>query len=321
MSDASPSLQLFILCCNRPDFARQAIRSAVDQTCHRFQIVISDNSTDTSVESLVRSEFPRLDYRRRERHLRVLEHLNQCVSEASADYVCLFHDDDVLAPRFVERVLDWVAKYPKAAAVGVNAWLAEEGKPPELSFKALGKAHTIEGAKQLAARYYSRHQLGIAPFPGYIYSVARIADLRFDESAGKYSDVAWLLRVAGRGEIVWIAEPLMTYRLHSGNDGRRESIADRLKLFAYFKRHAQALGGGLIEDFRFFLYKKMLELHRRHGVRVPGARLRLLRAYMTSYRIRRFGRLDHHASLLKKLGTRLVLRFRAGTFDYPRGAA
>lgn len=315
------SLELYILCCDRPDFAREAIQSALRQSTDRFLIVISDNSTGSSIEQLARSEFPGLTYRRRSPHMRVLEHLNQCLNEASAQYVCLFHDDDVLDPAFVEQILDCAARFPAAAAIGVNAWLVEEGRPAKLSFGTLGNTHSIHGPRQLAAYYYSRHQLGIAPFPSYVYSTARMGDLRFDEAAGKFSDVAWLLRVAERGEIIWLSEPLMTYRLHSSNDGRKESIGDRLKLFAFFKRNLALLGPGLVGDYRFFLYKKVLELHRRQVLKVSASKRRTLRTYVARYRVTRFCRLDHHRALLRKAAIRLVQHFRSPVLKNPPGPA
>jgi len=315
------SLQLFILCFNRPDFARQAIQSAMRQTDNRFAIVISDNSTEDSVDSLVRSEFPDLEYRRRTGILSVFDHLNQCLTEATADYVCLFHDDDLLSPRYTECILDAIGQYPDAAAISTNAWIALDGKPPHLSFKTTGETHFVHDARQLAAHYFSRHQPGIAPFPGYVYSTARVGDLRFDPAGGKYSDVSWLLRVADRGSFVWIVEPLMTTRMHASNDSRQESIGDRLKLFAFFKKHESTLGHGLIEDFRFFLYKKMLELDRKNLLVLSPSRRTTVQAYLTRYRCLRFSRLDHHRFLLQKAKVRFVQRFRPRTFKYPHGAA
>lgn len=315
------SLQLFVLCRNRPDFARQAIQSAMRQTVNRFKIVISDNSTDNSVESLVQPEFPDLEYRRRANHLSVFDHFNQCLNEATADYVCLFHDDDLLSPRYTECILDAIGQHPDAAAIGTNAWIAEDGEPLHLSFKTTGKTHLVHAARQLAAHYFSRYQPGIAPFPGYVYSTARVGNLRFDPAGGKYADVSWLLRVADRGGIVWIVEPLMTYRLHASNDSRQESIGDRLKLFAFFKKHISTLGQGLIEDFRFFLYKKILELDRENLLALSPSRRRTIQAYVTRYRFLRFSRLDHHRYLLQKAKVRFVQRFRPRTFKHPHGAA
>jgi len=321
MTGKPVSVQFFVLCRNRPDFARQAIQSVMGQTVNRLEIVISDNSTDNSVESLVRAEFPNLEYRRRTNNLSVFDHLNRCLTEAKADYVCLFHDDDHLSPRFAECILDAIGQYPDAAALSTNAWIAEDAKPKHLSFRTTGKTHFVHDARQLATHYFSRHQPGIAPFPGYVYSTARVGELRFNPDGGKYADVSWLLRVADRGGIVWIVEPLMTTRKHASNDSRQESIGDRLKLFAFFKKHKSTLGQGLIEDFRFFLYKKILELDRKDIRVLSPSRRRTAKAYLARYRLLRFLRLDHHRFLLQKAKVRLIQRFGARTIKQPDGAA
>jgi len=223
--------------------------------------------------------------------------------------VCLFHDDDLLSPRHVECVLETIDRFPGVAAVATNAWIAEEGKPPHLSFTAIGRTHVVRDARQLATHYFSRYQLGIAPFPGYVYSKAHLGDMRFERTRGKYSDVSWLLRVADRGGVAWIVEPLMTYRLHATNDSRQESIGDRLKLLGYFKTRESTVGAGLIEDFRFFIYKKALELDRQHLQVLSPSRRKTMTAYLKRYRCRRVLRIDQHVALLQQTKVRLARRF------------
>jgi glycosyltransferase involved in cell wall biosynthesis len=305
----SATLQLYILCYNRAELARQAIQSALAQTDKRFQLVISDNSTDGKTKAMVEAEFPQVEYRFREPHLKALDHFNLCIDEASASHVCLFHDDDLLAPRYVERVLAAMARHPQAAAIGVNAWIAEEGRPQRLSFSTNGAEHLVRDAGQLAAHYFSRYQIGIAPFPGYVYTRSRIEGLRFDPAEGKYSDVSWLLRVVERGPMVWIVQPLMTYRLHATNDSRSESIADRLRLLGFFKRRRATIGSALVEDFRFFIYKKVLELHRTRVRRLSAGRERAMAGYLMRYRWRRIARFDQHLALLRRIRLRAARRW------------
>ncbi len=305
----SATLQLYILCYNRAGLAREAIRSALAQTDRQYELVISDNSTDDETQAMVAAEFPQLDYRRRVPSLKALDHFNLCLAEASADHVCLFHDDDLLAPRWVERVREVIAAHPAAAAIGVNARIAEEGRPTRLSFQSSGATHEVRDPRQLAAHYFGRYQLGIAPFPGYVYARARIGGLRFDPAEGKYSDVMWLLRVVERGPLVWVAEPLMTYRLHASNDSRSESIGDRLHLLAYFKRRRSAVGAGLIEDYRFFIYKKALALDAGQWRALSPARRQTMKSFLQRYRCRRIGRIDQHVALLRRARVRAVQRF------------
>lgn len=304
----SPTLDLYILCYNRAELARQAIESALVQTDRRFHLVISDNSTDGKTRAMVQAEFPQVEYRFREPHLKALDHFNLCLDESTGSHVCLFHDDDLLAPHYVERVLQTMALHPEAAGFGVNAQIAEEGRPPRLSFSTTGATHRVKDAAQLAAHYFSRYQIGIAPFPGYVYSRSRLQGLRFNAAEGKYSDVAWLLRVVERGELVWIVEPLMTYRLHAANDSRQESIGDRLRLLAFFKYRRGVMGSGLVDDFRFFIYKKALELDRANLRVLQPARRETMVSYLRRYRCRRVARFDQHLALLRRTCVRLAQR-------------
>jgi glycosyltransferase involved in cell wall biosynthesis len=312
---AAPMLDLFILCYNRPDFAREAIRSALAQSDPRFRLIVSDNSTGDAVKNMVAADFPQVEYRFRDPHLDALTHFNRCLDESTAPLVCLFHDDDLLDSRFVGRVVETAARFPHAVAFGVNAWVAQDDKPLKRSFDTAGPFHGIDDAKDVARHYFSRYQPGIAPLPGYVYVRAVMGETRFDLSGGKYSDVSWLTRLAMRGPLVWIAEPLMTYRVHESSDGQTESVRDRLRLFGFFKRHAQMLGPGLIDDYRFFFYKKLIDMHSRQAHPLPPRRRATLAAFMTGYRRRRWGRIDHHGALLRRTWVRMAGRLAS------RGAA
>ncbi|MET0335128.1 MAG: glycosyltransferase family 2 protein [Rhizobacter sp.] len=312
-------LQLYILCYNRAPLARQAIQSALRQTAP-FHLVISDNSTDDETQAMVAAEFSQLDYCRRVPSLKALDHFNLCIDEATAPYICLFHDDDLLDPHYVERMLAAIAARPDAVAFGTNAWIAEDGRPLRLSFDTRGEMHAVRDARQLASHYFGRYQMGIAPFPGYVYARAHLSGLRFDAAGGKYSDVSWLLRVVARGPMVWLTAPLMTYRLHASNDSRSESIGDRLRLLAYFKRHEAAIGAQVIEDFRFFVYKKALALEHAQSHALPPARRHTMKNYLKRYRCRRVVRGDQHLALLRRTAVRLARRFSKPAGEMATGA-
>lgn len=275
------SLVIYILCHNRPDDARRAIISALDQTDRDFRLIISDNSTDDRVESVIHQEFPSANYIRRSPVLPALEHFNRCLEETSDSYVCLFHDDDLLRPDFVKEVKSAIASYPDAIAIGCNARIEQMGKLQNCpSFLSLKDHELITSPRDLARRYIARYQSGIAPFPGYVYRRQQLGSIRFEPSEGKYSDVTWLLRLAERGQIIWIGQPVMTYRIHGGNDGLKESRRDRLRFLAYVKRHQGSLGTDLLDDYRCsFIYKPMIQGHESNRTRQQKLANRFIRFY------------------------------------------
>jgi glycosyltransferase involved in cell wall biosynthesis len=291
------SLTIFVLCHNRPEFTRQTLHSILGQTDKDFELVVSDNSSNDEVGRMVGAEFPRVDYRRRLPMLRQLEHFNRCIDEAQTDYFCLFHDDDLMHPDFARRMKAVLDSHPEVIACGCNALLESFGKiEPRTSFRAFGELEWIGSPRDLARRYFSRGQSGIAPFPGYVYRRRPLGELRLPLEGGKYSDVTWLLSLAMRGAMAWITAPLMTYRIHGGNDGVVESLRDRLRFMGFAKRNLKVLGKDLLADYRCsFIYKPMASADT-----AAPARRKLARAFLRRYKWSRYTNLSLYSALVRR---------------------
>jgi GT2 family glycosyltransferase len=299
------SLTIYILCHNRPDYARQAIQSIMDQTCRTFKLIVSDNSSNDDVERMVKNEFPDTYYIRRLPMLKAAEHFNRCIEEANTDYFCLFHDDDVMSSNYVDAMMQCAHDYPSAIAIGCNANIERFGKlEPRASFCSFRKHEIIPSPQNLAMRYFSRAQSGIAPFPGYIYNRRLVGSLRLPLEGGKYADVTWLLSLAIKGSIVWINSSLMTYRMHESNDSNIESPRDRLRFLGFLKQNRKLFRAGLLEDYRCsFIYKKIL----RAPIDGHAASRRVAISFLNNYRWSRYMRLDTY----KALAVRLLVKWVA----------
>ena len=291
------SLSIYILCHNRPDDARQAIKSVINQDDQEFTLVVSDNSSNDEVEHMVRSEFPEVHYIRRLPMLKPLEHFNRCIDEVRADLFCLFHDDDIMHPEYVMGMRAAMNAHPEVVACGCNAKIDLFGKiEPRTSFRALCKFEWVNSPRNLARRYFSRAQCGIAPFPSYVYRCRLVGDVRLPVEGGKYADVTWLLSLAMKGRIVWLATPLMTYRLHGGNDGSIESLRDRLRFMGFIKHNSDALGKDVLADYRCsFIYKPLSK-----DVTALPVRLNLARTVLKHYNWTRYANPALYANLLKR---------------------
>lgn len=295
----APWLDIVILCHNRPLDARRAIASVLAQNAAGYRLTVSDNSSNDEVQATVQREFPGVNYVRRTPMLSAMAHFNRCIDEVTADYFCLFHDDDLMHCDFVQVMQHTAATCPQAAAMGCNAVVEVMGTPQTApSFLARHAVDTIGTAKQLAARYFSRAQSGIAPFPGYVYQRRLVGTRRFLTDGGKYADVTWLLELARAHALVWIRQPLMTYRMHEGNDGNTESRRDRLRFLGYLKRQRDWLGDGIVQDYRCsFIYKTLLKNPPQAG---RAHRLRMARAFVARYRWTRYGRWATYRALIER---------------------
>lgn len=290
-------ITVFILCHNRPTDAQKTIASVLRQTHPPASLIISDNSSHDAVEQMVKENFPEIQYIRRPRGLNAFDHFNLCMTEVKTDYFCLFHDDDLMHENFLEALVSAALAFPQAIAIGCNAQIQNvHAQIENFSFKSSNLYDEISSPMDLARRYFSRNQSGIAPFPGYIYKRRLTENVNFNRSGGKYGDVTWLISLAQLAPIVWINQPLMTYRLHGENDGLVESRRDRLKLLAFLKSHKEILTQDLLNDFRIsFIYKPILEKKSNHSNRTKLAHL-----FLKNYRLKRYFKSATYKDLLKR---------------------
>lgn len=296
-------LTIFIQCHNRPAYAKCAIESALRQTNQDFRLVVSDNSSNDELFRLVQAEFPDLDYRRRAPTLSAIDHFNTSISEADTDFLCLFHDDDLMEPGYIDAMLKMIELQPYAVAYSCNAEIIDEENVPRGESFDSGDAYVIiENPCALAGRYFSRFPNGIAPFPAYIYRSYIVKKIPINpQTGGKYSDVAWLLEISKYGSIVWNSEKLIRYRIHATNDGGFESTRDRLRLLGYLKMNSSFVGQTIISDYRFFLYKKLCKtglIERKFPVKYE----KIFNRYLLMYRLKRFFKSETYAYLYYKLG-------------------
>lgn len=303
MNAVAPWLDVFLLCHNRPESAKEAIESILAQDVEGLRLIVSDNSSDGRVAEMLARDFP--DVRIVQRGcLPALAHFNACIAEAVADYFCLFHDDDLMGPDFVAEMRRASMRYPDAVAFGANARVVNlENGARTTSFRAFGRYELIGSARDLFHRYFGRHQTGIAPFPGYVYRTAVAGKERIPEAGGKYADVTWLLRLASLGRVVWCNTPLMDYHIHGGNDGLQESRRDRLRFLGFIKCCPACANATDLSDYRYFLYKKLVASSNGNPARAAQ-----MRRFLRWQRVRRHLRVADLGALLRKTSLKHLTR-------------
>lgn len=311
------TLSIILLTHNRPLQAYEATLSIAAQNNKNFKLIISDNSSSCSLKNIIdkhTSNFEGINfyYKKRSKAYSAVEHGNLCLNEIDTDYFCFFHDDDLMLPNFVENFWNVFRKYPDLVSCGMNAYIeslnVSEGAGSKLFFNDFRLYLGPVSPKNLIERYFGRHQLGIAPYPSYIYKTDSVRDIQFRSDDGKYGDVTWLLRVAARGSMIWVNSPSMIYRLHDGNDSLSESRKDRLRFLAFLKKNINNFGAKIISDYRFFLYKKNLpelNMSGRHNFKVN-----ILKSYIQHYRMVRWLRFDQHLQLIRKFLIRQMIKFK-----------
>ena len=298
-------LEIYLFTHNRLVQALEAIESILAQTDRRFRLVVSDNSDTDELRHLL-GDYKDLIYIKRSEVLSGIDHANLVLSEVSDEYFTLFHDDDLMLPNFVRDFWNAQAHFPEAVAFGANAIVERHGVSDSLSFQAAKPYIGPISPHDLLRRYFSHHQLGIAPLPSYVYKTSALNTSCFDTSGGKYSDVQWLSDWCAKGSVMWISEPMMVYRLHDSNDGNVESRHDRLRFLAFLKRSAHILSPEILSDYRNFLYKKLLPSLLNHERPLTYD---TLSQFVAIHRYLRLCRFSFYQALINKVMTRFCLKF------------
>ena len=283
-------LTIYLLTHNRPHQAIEAIRSILAQSNLQFKLIVSDNSDNNELASLLGGLMSSLEYIYRNDNdvcLPAFEHFNLCISEVQTQYFSLLHDDDLVLPNYAAEF--WCAQksFPDAIAFGCNARIRHLSGPEQASFISSRQYCGPINSLDLVCRYFGKHQLGIAPFPFYVYNKRVIGEIHFSDQFGKYGDVAWLLDLANKGDMIWINTPMGVYQHHQGNDSNLESRRDRLRFLTYLKQNKLSQHSLLLTLYRRFLYKKILSSNE---VLMGSRRSEVLGRFMTAplYRMRIF---------------------------------
>lgn len=239
MSSDFKHIQIFILCKDRPEYFSQVVKSALSQiiTKYSYEVIVSDNSITNSIYHLYRTEFSKftnIRYVRRHPSLSALKHFEIAFSEADADYVTFFHDDDLLFPHYASTMADLLTKYNDVISIACNA-MEVNGDVTNIrrvSFPFLRMKFFCN--KKSFLNQYLPGNGGLPPFSGYMFRLNSFSSNIFSNpDAGKHSDATILAKIIKFGRILWIPKILMCYRYHQQSDSSVENIKDRRLLLEF----------------------------------------------------------------------------------------
>lgn len=233
-----PQVQIFVLAHNRPQLLRETLLSILSQDEKEFELIVSDNSSNDSVQELIANEFVgRLTYRKRTPSLSPIAHFQTLLDEAHSEYLVLFHDDDLMSPSFVRVLKDFLNQHKNYSAAAPNAYLRiNDHLSTRIFFPGAQVVTEVRSEEEMAYRYLDLSQFRM-PFPGYMYRTAMIRGIKMNpKEGGKHADVSFLTKVANAAPVAWLGQPLFEYRIHSGNDSWSENIPSRLSLLRFVYR-------------------------------------------------------------------------------------
>ena len=228
-------LQVFIPTYNRPNLILKSLNSVLNQTYSDFEVIVSDNSSNELTENLFKKiTNGRVLYRKRNKVLSGIEHLNAILDEVESEYFIIFHDDDVMHPQMINELLKNLSENESIIAIGCNALVSNHNKWRKAKFGNFKKDIIIKSPFELLEGYVSLNKY--VPFPSYMYKKIVSENLRLNiENGGKYSDLAFLIEILDYGKIAFLSKTLMTYFIHNNQDTSLHNFSDKSKLIEYLQ--------------------------------------------------------------------------------------
>jgi hypothetical protein len=181
MSLRPDQIAIAITVYNRREYLREAVASALAQTTPVRVIVVEDCGPDPGLESAVKAEFgSRIQYVRNPTRRGLFGNWNACLDLCGAEWLSILHDDDFLAPTFVESMLALERRVPGAALYFGRTIIVNERSEPiwnERCEPLVGS--TLPPVDWQFRRVGLPDALWITPFPfpGQLFNVAAVRRL------------------------------------------------------------------------------------------------------------------------------------------------
>ncbi|MBW4615113.1 MAG: glycosyltransferase family 2 protein [Desmonostoc vinosum HA7617-LM4] len=117
MNELSQSLvSIIIPTYNRPKYLKEAIDSAVKQTYQNLDIIICDNCSDISPQSIVDYfRDPRIRFVRNSHNLGMVTNIINGFKMARGKYIACLHDDDIWEKTFLQKLVPLLEANPNLA--------------------------------------------------------------------------------------------------------------------------------------------------------------------------------------------------------------
>ena len=214
----SPTVTVCIPTYNRSGLLRSSLQSVLWQSLRDVEVIVSDNASTDDTEEVVRSlGDPRVVYDRNPVNIGLFGNMSRCLRLGTGRYRVVLPDDDLMLPGNLERKVAFLERHPEAAMVHSGFRLLDlEGNPagPIMNWSRLTE-DTVEPGMSFVRRSIALG--GLVCVSSVMLRSEHVADERFDADDGPYADMALWLRVATRGGIGFIPDPLSGLRVHSGS--------------------------------------------------------------------------------------------------------
>ena len=205
-----PRVTIVIPTYNAAEYLGDAIRSALEQSFEDFELLVLDNvSTDNTAEVVAKFDDPRLQYKINDENIGFLGNANQGLSLARGNFLTYLGADDVWEKDFLLQAVAMMDNNPELSFVhGSAIWINEQSKP----FGGTDDRwqQITDGNKAFVDTF--RYGFCFSTMLMRTETARRIGPLAQDW--GDLADTWLFLQLTLEGDIGYLHQPLVLYRVH-----------------------------------------------------------------------------------------------------------
>lgn len=204
---------------NGADFVAQAIESALNQTRPADEIIVSDDGSTDDTMNIVKEYGDKIKvFRNPNGPSGFVQGWNNAISHATMDFISILHQDDLLAPTFLEEAEKALTQYPKVKHLFVPCNYIDETGMVISTPSFCDNTVKYYSGKQYVKAYYTLGNPHIHRCPGVITYRDIFKVCTYRPKAGHIADDDFFYRVGQFTDIIGLMKPLASYRMHSKSE-------------------------------------------------------------------------------------------------------
>ncbi|MBO4834646.1 MAG: glycosyltransferase [Lachnospiraceae bacterium] len=222
-------VSVYINVYNREDLIGETIQSVLNQTYSNLQIIVVDDGSSDGTADVVRSfADPRIEFYPLGKNINVVGALNEGLKHVRGDYAAHVDSDDLWAPDKIEKQVRFLEEHPEYGScfslVQIIDETGTESEGNEVINRELFHMENMTQAEMLRYFYDQSNHLN--------HSSMLVRKSMLDQTGGYDPTKQYLhdfdlwVRFCLQAPVYILQEPLVAYRVHSGNYSSPETGRD-----------------------------------------------------------------------------------------------